>query len=331
MSIHAIPGHFPHPRIKTNQNPVHFSVHLAICMTICGAYAIRPYTGTRKNDDYFIPRIKTNRNPDKFSSGRVGAYCIRPTDEHVRGRTNPIPIRFLIHQVKTNQKPAQFSSFRVGRNSIRPTNGHDGDRTDRKIAIFSGTRVGAYCIRPTNGHVRGRMNLIPIRFLILRIKTNQNPDEFLPGRVGAYCIRPTDDHASGQMDRKNAIFQVARVGAYCIRPTDGHARGRTKLIPIRFLIHWIKTNQNLVHFSVRSTIVMVVCGAYAVAPYTGTRKNGDYSIHRIKIYLKSAQFSIPRVKRNPILAGFFIPRPKMNLKSIGFFNPGPKGMAVPVA
>ena len=164
MSIHAIPGHFPLPRIKTNQNLVHFSIHLAICMTICVAYAIRPYAGTRKNDDYFISRIKTNRNPDEFLPGRVGAYCIRPTD------------------------------------------GHSGGRTNRKIAIFQVARVGAYCIRPTNGHARGRMNPIPIRFLIHRIKTNQKPAQFLSVRVGAYCIRLTNSHASGRTDRKIAIF-----------------------------------------------------------------------------------------------------------------------------
>ena len=105
-------------RVKTNRNPVHFPVHLAICMTICGAYSIRPYTDTRKNDDSFIPRIKTNRNPDEFSSGRVGAYCIRPTDDHARGRMNPIPIRFLIHRIKTNQKSAGFFIPRVKRNPI---------------------------------------------------------------------------------------------------------------------------------------------------------------------------------------------------------------------
>ena len=49
---------------------------------------------------------------------------------------------------------------------------------DRKIAIFQVARVGAYCIRPTNDHGSGRMNPIPIRFLILRIKTNQKFDGF---------------------------------------------------------------------------------------------------------------------------------------------------------
>ena len=207
------------PRIKMNQNPVHFSVHLAICMTICGAYAIRPYTGTRKNDDYFIHRIKTNRNPDKFSAGRVGAYCIRPT----------------------------------------------------------------------NGHVRGRMKLIPIRFLIHRIKTDQNTVHF-PAR--------------------STICMVV-CGAYAIRPyTD---------------------DKNLVQFSVLPTIFMVVCGAYSIRPYTGTQKNGGYFIHRIKMNRKPAGFSIPRIKRNPIPTRFSNPRPKTNLKSIGFFNPRPKNICKPGA
>ena len=29
-----------------------------------------------------------NRNRGVFSSARVGAYCIRPTNEHIGGRTN---------------------------------------------------------------------------------------------------------------------------------------------------------------------------------------------------------------------------------------------------
>ena len=113
-----IPILFLIPRIKTNRNPAYFSAHSTICMVVCGAYAIRPYTGTRKNDDYFIPRIKTNRNPDKFSSGRVGAYCIRPTDDHGRGRMKLIPIRFLILRIKMNIKPADFSIPRTKRNLI---------------------------------------------------------------------------------------------------------------------------------------------------------------------------------------------------------------------
>ena len=130
MSIHAIPGHFP------------------------------------------LPRPKTNQKPAQFSSVRVGAYCIRPTNGHGSGRMNPIPIRFLILRIKTNQKPARFSSV----------------------------RLGAYCIRPTDGHARGRMKLIPIQFLIHRIKTNRNPIYFSIHSTiciticGAYAIRPyTDD------------------------------------------------------------------------------------------------------------------------------------------
>ena len=76
---------------------------------------------------------------------------------------------------------------------------------------------------------------------------------------------------------------------------------------------------------------MVVCGAYAIRPYTGAPKNDDTFIPRIKMNLKPAGFSILRVKRNPIPAGFSNPRPKLDLKSIRFFNPGPKGIAVPDA
>ena len=141
---------------------------------------------------FLIHRIKTNQNPDEFFPGRVGAYCIRPTNGHAGGRID--------------RKIAIFQAARVGAYCISPIDGHAGGRMDRKIAIFSGTRVGRNSIRPTNDHGRGRMNLIPIRFLIPRIKTNQNPDKFSSDRVGAYCIRPIDGHTGGRMDRKIAIF-----------------------------------------------------------------------------------------------------------------------------
>ena len=67
-----------------------------------------------------------NLNPDEFSSVRVGAYCIRPTSGHARGRMNPIPTqksiprtkrgpiltRFPIPRPKTNLNPAGFSNPR---------------------------------------------------------------------------------------------------------------------------------------------------------------------------------------------------------------------------
>ena len=140
-------------------------------------------------------------------------------------------------------------------------------------------------------------------FRLHRIKTNRNPTRFLSVRVGAYCIRPT----------------------------DGHVRGRMNLIPIQFLITRIKTNRNPVYFSAHLTIRMVVCGAYAIRPYTGTRKNGDSFIPRIEMNQKSTGFFIPRIKTNQKSAGFSIPWIKMNWKSAGFSNPGPKGMAVPGA
>ena len=110
------------------------------------------------------------------------------------------------------------------------------------------------------------IHAIPGHFPLPRLKTNQKLARFSFVRVGRNSIRPTDGHAGGRTDRKIAIFQVARVGAYCIRPTNGHARGRVKLIPIRFLIPQIKRNQKPAHSSIHSTIVMVVFGAYAVAP-----------------------------------------------------------------
>ena len=132
---------------------------------------------------------------------------------------------------------------------------------------------------------------IPGHFRLHRIKTNRNPTRFSSDRVGAYYIRPTNGHAGGRTDRKIAIFQVGRVGRNSIRLTNGHARGRMKLIPIRFLIYRLKTNQNPVHFSVHLAICMTICGAYAIRPYTDTRKNDDYFIPRIKTNRNPVYFS----------------------------------------
>ena len=57
-----------------------------------------------------------DRNRDNFLSARVGAYGIRPTNEHIRGRTN--------------RNRDDFSFVRVGAYGIRPTNEHIGGRTN---------------------------------------------------------------------------------------------------------------------------------------------------------------------------------------------------------
>ena len=158
MSIHAIPGHFPLPRIKTNLNSDEFS------FVRVGAYLIRPTDGHASG--------RMDRKIAIFQVARVGRNSIRPTNGHARGRMK--------------RKIAIFQVTRVGRNSIRPTDDHAGGRIDRKIAIFPDARVGDNSIRPTDGHAGGRMKLIRIRFLIHRIKTGQNPDKFSAGRVRAY-------------------------------------------------------------------------------------------------------------------------------------------------
>ena len=82
------------------KNLAPFFVHSTTAVATCGAYAIRPYTDTRENGDFLLHRIKTNPKSDEFSSVRVGAYCIRPTDGHARGRIG--------------RKMDRISSVRVG-------------------------------------------------------------------------------------------------------------------------------------------------------------------------------------------------------------------------
>ena len=53
-------------------------------MAVCGAYAIRPYTGTPKNGDSFIPPYTGGLKNDDFSVRSASdvavcrAYAIRP-------------------------------------------------------------------------------------------------------------------------------------------------------------------------------------------------------------------------------------------------------------
>ena len=149
-----------------------------------GAYGIRPTNGHIGG--------RTNQNRDDFSSVRVGAYGIRPTNEHIRGRTN--------------QNHDDFSSVRVGAYAIRPTNEHIGGRTNRNRGDFSSIRVGAYCIRPTNGHIRGRMNRkmtgsVVHLFTYNEERANQYVRLLFSNRtMGAYAIRPYPD------GRKGGIF-----------------------------------------------------------------------------------------------------------------------------
>ena len=165
-----------------------------------------------------------NQNRGDFSSVRVGAYCIRPTNRHIGGRTN--------------RNHDGFSSARVGVYCIRPTNGHIGGRTDRNLGDFSSVRVGAYGIRPTNRHIGGRMNqnlgvffarrlsgkvcfggcelLLFVGkmkmggvwvqiFLRNRERANQYvPLLFFDRAMGAYAIRPYPD------GRKRGVFFVRR-------------------------------------------------------------------------------------------------------------------------
>ena len=95
-----------------------------------------------------------DRNHDDFSSVRVGAYGIRPTNRHIRGRMN--------------RNRGVFSSARVGAYCIRPTNKHIGgqmnqkrtgsvvhlftyneERADQYVrSLFSDGTMGAYAIYP---------------------------------------------------------------------------------------------------------------------------------------------------------------------------------------
>ena len=111
----------------------------------------------------------TNQKPARFSSFRVGAYCIcptsghargrmdrkiaifqvarvgrnsiRPTNGHIRGRMNPIPIRFLIPRIKMNIKPAGFSIPRMKRDLILIRFSNPRPKMNLNLAGFSNPRT----------------------------------------------------------------------------------------------------------------------------------------------------------------------------------------------
>ena len=77
---------------------------------------------------------QANQNRDDFSSVRVGAYGIRPTNEHIRGQMNQKRTGSVVHLFTYN-----------------------GERANQYIPplLFDGT-MGAYAIRPyPDGRKRG--------------------------------------------------------------------------------------------------------------------------------------------------------------------------------
>ena len=79
---------------------------------------------------------------------------------------------------------------------------------------------------------------------------------------------------NGKMDR---VF-IVRVGAYCIRPTNGHANGQMNGKMDGVLVRFYPMNQKLDRNWIYSATDLAICVAYAIRPYTGDLKNGDFSI-----------------------------------------------------
>ena len=135
-----------------------------------------------------------NQNRGNFSSIRVGAYSIRPTNGHIGGRTN--------------QNRDNFSSVRVGAYCIRPTNVHIRGQTNQNRGDFSSVRVGSYGIRPKNGHIGDRTNQKRTGSVIHLFTYNEERDDqyvrplFSDRTMGAYAIRPYPD------GRKGGVFFV---------------------------------------------------------------------------------------------------------------------------
>ena len=169
----------------------------------------------------------------RFFSGRVGAYCIRPTKRPERGervddkRTSGLCFCALPGYPSDNrldmEKRNTYSSPLVRDNR---------KHIPKETLSFSGN-VRAYCIRPTKRPVKGervddkrargvfntplpgypsdnRLNMEKRNTdlsLIVRDNGKHLPEETLSfsGNVGVYCIRPTKRPAKGvEVDNKRA-------------------------------------------------------------------------------------------------------------------------------
>ena len=119
-------------------------------------------------------------------------------------------------------------------------------------------------------------NLIRIRLRFVRGMKN-------PAGIGFRFIRGIENPGGFEirfysMNERIAIFSDTRVGRNSIRPTNGHANGQMNGEMDRISVHFYPMNQKSDWDWIHLASDVAVCGVYAVAPYTGTRKNGDFSI-----------------------------------------------------
>ena len=144
-----------------DKNLVHFLVHSATGMAACGAYSIRSYPDGRKFIRFWVRFYPMQKKIAIFPGIRVGAYCIRPTNDHdsdrMSGKTGVFGVRFYPEK----KKIVIFSGIRVGRNSIRPTDDYGSGRVNEKKDEVFTIQVGGKGIRPTDDHTGGLANEKP--------------------------------------------------------------------------------------------------------------------------------------------------------------------------
>ena len=153
---------------------------------------------------------RTNRNRDDFSSVRVGAYGIRPTNEHIGGRTNRKKTGSVVHLFTYNEVRADryvrslFSDRTMGAYAIRP--------------YPDGRKGGVFFVRRRSGMGRfggggillivGKIKIGDV-WLQIFLRGGERVDQYVPplffdGTMGAYAIRPYPD------ERKGGVFFVRR-------------------------------------------------------------------------------------------------------------------------
>ena len=155
----------------------------------------------------------------------------------------------------------------------------------RTLALLRRVVCEAYAIRPYTGtRKRGAFYAYHNRETIKRTTFSTSHPITCPDR----------DH-----------FFAVRVGAYCIRPTKCHpmdgeclytTKGRTLALLRR-----------------------VVCGAYAIRPYTGTRKRGAFFIFHNHETIKRTTFHVFHRTEYPEHAAFFTCYNRETIKRAAFY------------
>ena len=116
---HALCAGYTHPFRSGIEKPGGFPVHFYPGNRKPDGDRITFHSGNKKSGGFDFRFYSVQKKIAIFSGTRVGAYCIRPTNDHANGLTNRKMDKILI--------------VRVGAYWIRPANDHANGRTNGKM------------------------------------------------------------------------------------------------------------------------------------------------------------------------------------------------------